>query len=96
MYNNIDLDKIDISGPPPTTEPDRQYYFMAKCRQIVKKKSAELGRPLFCHTKTFGRGKNEQEIKRKIMGVFPSSDIGSGSNCLFSAASPDRISFFYV
>lgn len=54
MYNNIDLDKIDISGPPPTTEPDRQYYFMAKCRQIVKKKSAELGRPLFCHTKTFG------------------------------------------
>lgn len=59
MYNNIDLDKIDISGPPPTTEPDRQYYFMAKCRQIVKKKSAELGRPLFCHTKTFGCTVNE-------------------------------------
>lgn len=58
MYNNINLDKIDISGPPPTTEPDRQYYFIAKCRQIVKKKSAELGRPLLCYTKTFGWGMN--------------------------------------
>lgn len=65
MYNNIDLDKIDISGPPPTTEPDRQYYFMAECRQIVKKKSAELGRPLFCHTKTFGCQMNtEVEIEK--------------------------------
>lgn len=54
MYNDIDFDKIDTSGPPPTVEPDRQYYFIAKVRQYVKKKSAELGRPLFCCTKTFG------------------------------------------
>lgn len=69
MYNNIDLDKIDISGPPPTTEPDRQYYFMAKCRQIVKKKSAELGRPLFCHTKTFGCQMNARDSE-KLTGIL--------------------------
>ena len=69
MYNNIDLDKIDISGPPPTTEPDRQYYFMAKCRQIVKKKSAELGRPLFCHTKTFGCQMNARDSE-KLIGIL--------------------------
>lgn len=69
MYNNIDLDKIDISGPPPTTEPDRQYYFMAKCRQIVKKKSAELGRPLFCHTKTFGCQMNAKQSEA-VAGIM--------------------------
>ena len=36
MYNEIDLDKIDINSEPPEKEPDRQYYFMAKCRKWVK------------------------------------------------------------
>ena len=54
IYKDIDFDKIDISGPPPTVEPDRQYYFIAKLRKYVKEKSAELGRPLRCYTETFG------------------------------------------
>ncbi len=36
MYNEIELDKIDINTEPPTEEPSRQYYFMAKCREWVK------------------------------------------------------------
>lgn len=36
MYNEIDLDIIDINSEPPTEEPFRQYYFMAKCRKWVK------------------------------------------------------------
>lgn len=36
MYNEIDLDKIDVNAGPPTEEPDRQYYFMAKCREWVR------------------------------------------------------------
>ena len=54
MYENIDLDSIDITGEPPVEEPQRQYYFMAKARVIVKKRSEELGRPLFSVVKTFG------------------------------------------
>lgn len=36
MYNEIDLDKIDINVEPPAEEPTRQYYFMAKCREWVR------------------------------------------------------------
>ncbi len=36
MYHEIDLDKIDKNSEPPTEEPARQYYFMAKCREWVK------------------------------------------------------------
>lgn len=54
MYNDIDLDKIDITKEPPTQEPERQYYFMAKARQLIKIKSEELGRPLTSAVTTFG------------------------------------------
>lgn len=59
MYNRIDLDRIDITREPPAQEPDRQYYFMAKCRQYVKEKSEELGRPLVAVSTTFGCPKND-------------------------------------
>lgn len=53
MYE-IDLDKIDLTLPPPEHEPERQYYFMAKCREYVRAESARLGRPLFFSAHTFG------------------------------------------
>mgnify|MGYP006922409017 CR=1 FL=1 len=39
------IDAQDLTLPPPEREPQRQYYFIKKCREIVKKKSEELGRP---------------------------------------------------
>ena len=44
MYNEIDLDIIDINSEPPTEEPFRQYYFMAKCRRWVKDFEQKNGR----------------------------------------------------
>lgn len=38
---------IDLNSTPPTEEPARQYYYIKKCREIIKKKSEELGRPLY-------------------------------------------------
>lgn len=35
MYDEIELDKMNINAEPPTEEPARQYYFMAKCRKWV-------------------------------------------------------------
>ena len=35
----IDLDRVNVNCSPPDFEPQRQYYFMAKCRQIVKSES---------------------------------------------------------
>lgn len=52
--NTIDFTTIDLSKEAPVTEPDRQYYFIAKAREYVQKQSEELGRALtFCVT-TFG------------------------------------------
>lgn len=54
----LDLDTVDISKPAPEFEPNRQFYFMAKARSWVKKKSEELGRPMTFFTQTFGWGMN--------------------------------------
>lgn len=69
MYNTIDFDKIDITGLPPEAEPERQYYFIAKCRDYVKEKSEELGRPLFFCTKTFGCQMNAKDSE-KLAGIL--------------------------
>lgn len=50
----IDLDTVDIHLDPPDFEPQRQYYFMAKCREYVRAESSRLGRPLTCGVFTFG------------------------------------------
>lgn len=50
----IDLDTVDISLEAPDFEPQRQYYFMAECREYVRAESRRSGRPLFCVAVTFG------------------------------------------
>ena len=30
MYENIDFNSIDLTQEPPVSEPERQYYFIAK------------------------------------------------------------------
>ena len=46
MFGSIDLDRIDISQNPPKNEPERQYYYIAKCRKIIEEKSREKGRKM--------------------------------------------------
>ncbi len=66
---DITLDKIDIFGDVPMSEPERQYYFMAKCREIVRKKSEELGRPLVASIRTFGCQMNARDSE-KLCGIL--------------------------
>ena len=56
------LEKIDIDGPAPLEEPDRQFYFIKKCRKYVKEKSEELGRPLTACSRTFGCQMNFEPV----------------------------------
>lgn len=67
MYN--DIDKIDLTAEPPVTEPERQFYFMAKVRQYVKQKSAELGHTLTFFTQTFGCQMNSRDSE-KLQGIL--------------------------
>jgi tRNA-2-methylthio-N6-dimethylallyladenosine synthase len=68
-YAEIDFNNIDINGKEPITEPQRQYYFMAKCREWVKTKTLEVGRPLTYITQTFGCQMNAKDSE-KLSGIL--------------------------
>ena len=69
MYDEIEFDRIDLNSPPPETEPERQYYFIAKCRQYVKAFEKENGRvPTSCVT-TFGCQMNARDSE-KLVGIL--------------------------
>lgn len=70
---DLDLDTVDTSKPAPEFEPNRQFYFMAKARSWVKKKSEELGRPMTFFTQTFGCQMNFKDSE-KLIGIL--NEIG--------------------
>ena len=69
MYNEIDLDAIDTTQEPPTEEPARQYYFMAKCREWVREFERKNGRRPCFFTQTFGwhMGELKEKDKEEIL-----------------------------
>lgn len=71
-YNdNIEMliEAQDLTLPPPEREPQRQYYFIKKCREIVKKKSEELGRPLYACSVCMGCQMNARDSE-KLSGIL--------------------------
>ncbi len=63
------IEQMDILKEAPTTEPERQYYFIKKARELVGKVSDEAGRPLtFCVT-TFGCQMNARDSE-KLVGIL--------------------------
>ncbi len=69
MYNEINLDKIDINAKPPIEEPERQYYFIAKCRQYTKRFYEEKGRPPKACVVNFGCQMNARDAE-KLRGIL--------------------------
>ena len=53
----------------PVTEPERQYYFIEKCKDCVRKISEELGRPLTAAVITFGCQMNARDSE-KLTGIL--------------------------
>ena len=46
--------EINLSDPAPVQEPERQYYYIEKAKEYVRKEAEEAGRAMtFCVT-TFG------------------------------------------
>ncbi len=69
MYQEIDLDKIDMNAEPPAEEPARQYYFMAKCREWVQEfERIHGGGPTAC-IQTFGCQMNAKDSE-KLAGIL--------------------------
>ena len=63
------IDSMDLTQEPPVKEPERQYWFMKKARQLVQEKEQELGRPLTACTVTFGCQMNARDSE-KLAGVL--------------------------
>lgn len=59
------LDETNI----PVTEPERQYYYIAKAKQYVAEKVAEIGRPLTFTVTTFGCQMNARDSE-KLVGIL--------------------------
>lgn len=76
---SIDYETIDLSGLPPETEPARQQYFIARCRQWVTEKSEELGRPMTCFISTFGCQMNAHDSE-KLMGILLEAGFTEGQS----------------
>ena len=53
----------------PTTEPERQYYFMDLLKGWMKEQVAEKGRPLTYHVQTFGCQMNSKDSE-KLAGIL--------------------------
>lgn len=69
MLPEEEIERQDLTLPPPEEEPQRQYYFIKKCREIVKRKSEELGRPLYACTVTMGCQMNARDSE-KLSGIL--------------------------
>jgi len=67
-YEN-DLKQIDLHSAPPTEEPARQEYCMARAKELVAALSAKLGRPLTCCINTFGCQMNARDSE-KLLGIL--------------------------
>ena len=72
--------KIELkSEEEQQAEAARQLKFIEEAREIVMEISAEIGRPLFSHTKTFGCQMNARDSE-KIRGIFASAGF-QNTNC---------------
>ena len=67
--NKIDFTEIDLTKEAPVTEPQRQYYYIAKAKQYVRELSEELGRPLKACITTFGCQMNAKDSE-KLLGIL--------------------------
>ena len=63
------INAVDLEAAPPTEEPERQYYYIAKARKYVKELSKKLGRPLFAHVTIFGCQMNARDSE-KLRGIL--------------------------
>ena len=63
------IEESEIFKNAPLEEPARQYYFIEQARELVKKQSEELGRPLTFCCVTFGCQMNARDSE-KLTGIL--------------------------
>jgi tRNA-2-methylthio-N6-dimethylallyladenosine synthase len=69
MFNEKDLTEIDLNMEAPKEEPQRQYYYMAKLKTLVKALSEKKGHPLQVYNLVVGCQMNAKDSE-KLLGIL--------------------------
>ena len=73
MNNDIHLEEkiaaIDLTGPEPADEHSRELYYIGKLRELLRERSAQIGRDLTASTVTFGCQMNARDSE-KLAGIL--------------------------
>ncbi|MCR5743618.1 MAG: tRNA (N6-isopentenyl adenosine(37)-C2)-methylthiotransferase MiaB [Lachnospiraceae bacterium] len=69
MFNEIDIDSIDLSLPAPEEEPNRQYYYMKLLKKLVKEKYYDKGKTPLVYNLVVGCQMNAKDSE-KILGIL--------------------------
>ena len=69
MTNEMNLEQFEAYKEAPAEEPERQYYFMAKCRKLVKELTKQYGHVPTCCVTTFGCQMNARDSE-KLVGIL--------------------------
>ena len=60
---------VDITKNEPTTEPQRQYFFIEKTKELIQQQEKDLGRPLTFCVSNFGCQMNARDSER-LRGIL--------------------------
>lgn len=64
MFDFARLETIDVSLEAPEKNPERQYYFMKKCREWAKEEEVRVGHPLTMSIQTLGCQMNAKDSEK--------------------------------
>jgi tRNA-2-methylthio-N6-dimethylallyladenosine synthase len=64
MFDYHLIDSVDIHGEAPEQEPERQYYFMKKCKEWADETANKLGRRLTLSMQTMGCQMNARDSEK--------------------------------
>lgn len=69
MFDHRRLEAVSTEGEEPVSEPERQYYYMKKCREWAEQEEARAGHPLTMSIQTLGCQMNAKDSE-KITAVL--------------------------
>ena len=64
MFDYQRLEAVDVHGEAPEREPERQYYFMKKCREWAEGEKKRMGRPPTVSIQTLGCQMNVKDSEK--------------------------------
>ncbi len=76
---NKNLEHKSLNQEPPKNEPERQYYFIEKCRRYVNLESNRLGRALNATVVNFGCQMNARDSE-KLAGILEKAGFNLTEN----------------